>query len=668
MPTSERSKRKRIEENEKQARQCRRLFQFFSRPESPSLSRADESQEEEMCSSPMPLPDIDLLDSTAEPSTPLESRTESSALPNLHDSRTHATSSPVTDRTRNNSGHKMNFDPNWQINRPWLINEVEYSSDGFSFDAMYCSLCRKWDTKGRNNSKVWNTTGCVSTRLDVVTKHESSEMHKDAVFKEMAMDKGIEAAFETMNKKEIQALKDAQKVLYFLIQHNLPYLTLYEPLMDLCIALGATNLQHLPNTKNATYRSAATATEFLDCQAEVVETRVSESIKTSESYGLMVDEYTDISARKHLAMVCRFVDNGASRLAFLQDVKLSNGEAETIYSAMKGYLASKEIPLRKMTSFASDGPAVMVGKRNGVVAKLQHDNPEVLHLHCMNHRLQLAVSKAFKSIPMISNTDELLTALFKYYHYSTVRSESLQAIQNLMRETGELENQNNITVKRAVHTRWLSHEAAVQTVRKLYAPILTDLENAVASGRDKVIRDGKGTPASSLLKMLKNYDKLYFIHLLCDICTSLASLTRTFEREDVDLSIIESRVTATLSTLRKMKERDPPFTSKVPSVAQSLGIATKDDTHQTIQAAKNQFIDNLTSNIEDRLENSSLIDSLSVLNLSAVDPNNLAFYGDAALSSLANHFNLDEELTLHEWSEMKEFLGAAWRCAPQSTC
>jgi hypothetical protein len=33
-----------------------------------------------------------------------------------------------------------------------------------------------------------------------VTRHAVSEMHKDAVFKEMAEDKGIDAAFIEMNK------------------------------------------------------------------------------------------------------------------------------------------------------------------------------------------------------------------------------------------------------------------------------------------------------------------------------------------------------------------------------------------------------------------------------------------------------------------------------------
>ena len=86
----------------------------------------------------------------------------------------------------------------------------------------------------------------------------------------------------------------------------------------------------------------------------------------------MVDEYTDVSAREHLAMVTRYIDQRSAKNTFLQDIHLHNGSADTIYSAMKKFLADKTtIDLNKMTSFDSDGPPVMVGKTNGVVALLE---------------------------------------------------------------------------------------------------------------------------------------------------------------------------------------------------------------------------------------------------------------------------------------------------------
>lgn len=69
----------------------------------------------------------------------------------------------------------------------------------------------------------------------------------------------------------------------------------------------------------------------------------------------------------------------------------------------------------------------------------------------------------------------------------------------------------------------------------------------------------------------------------------------------------------------------------------------------------NNFIDNLTTNMEERMENSTLVDHLSVLNLSTVNQESLTFHGDAAISSLAVHFSMDEDITLHQWSEFKEF-------------
>lgn len=77
---------------------------------------------------------------------------------------------------------------------------------------------------------------------------------------------------------------------------------------------------------------------------------------------------------------------------------------------MKRHLDSASIPIDKMTSFASDGPAVMVGKKNGVIAHLKRDNDSVIHLHCLNHRLQLAVSKVKNYSSCLRN--QLLSVLF----------------------------------------------------------------------------------------------------------------------------------------------------------------------------------------------------------------------------------------------------------------
>ena len=64
---------------------------------------------------------------------------------------------------------------------------------------------------------------------------------------------------------------------------------------------------------------------------------------------------------------------------------------------------------------------------------------------------------------------------------------------------GQLESTSNLTIKKEVHIRWLSYEDTLQTVRKLYVPIVRDMGNAVAEGTYTKIKNGNGIPADSIL-------------------------------------------------------------------------------------------------------------------------------------------------------------------------
>lgn len=229
---------------------------------------------------------------------------------------------------------------------------------------MYCIICIKWNTKSLNGSTIWNKEGCQSFRLDKIKSHETSRMHKQAISMEIKDQTTVTDTLSHQNDKEFAALEDAQKVLYFLISHSLPHTTLFKPLVELCVELGAKNLPYLNKGQNASYTGHSIVNEFLSCQAEVVENRVKHEINTSQSYGVMIDEYTDISGRKHLAIVGKYIHLGSSRLSFLQDIQIPNGTADTIYSSIKSYLNDKAgLKLHKLTSFASDGPTVLWVKK-----------------------------------------------------------------------------------------------------------------------------------------------------------------------------------------------------------------------------------------------------------------------------------------------------------------
>ena len=47
-------------------------------------------------------------------------------------------------------------------------------------------------------------------------------MHEEAIANELATENNLKDNFIQMNANEVEALKDAQKVLHFLIEHHLP--------------------------------------------------------------------------------------------------------------------------------------------------------------------------------------------------------------------------------------------------------------------------------------------------------------------------------------------------------------------------------------------------------------------------------------------------------------
>jgi hypothetical protein len=60
-------------------------------------------------------------------------------------------------------------------------------------------------------------------------------------------------------------------------------------------------------------------------------------------------------------------------------------------------------------------------------------------------------------------------------------------------------------------------------------------------------------------------------------------------------------------------KEDAPFTSRVNCVGETLGIVANGDQLGRIHTARNNFIDNLTNNIEERMENSNLVNHLLTL-------------------------------------------------------
>ena len=108
----------------------------------------------------------------------------------------------------------------------------------------------------------------------------------------------------------------------------------------------------------------------------------------------MVDESTDVSVLKQLAIYGRDVTAGKLKTRYLKIVDIDDGKATTILP----HLESSGKDLNNISSFGSDGASVMIGCCGGVATLLHSLNNEIISVHCICHRLALASGQASNQV------------------------------------------------------------------------------------------------------------------------------------------------------------------------------------------------------------------------------------------------------------------------------
>ena len=425
---------------------------------------------------------------------------------------------------------------------------------------MFCTLCIKHNANSRCMSGVWVTKPCTLLRQDKVRKHANSDMHKGSKEREalaaMALaDGGIEHAFEKTLQIKKKAVKGAMKILYWLSKNEVAHFTKFESLKDLCIELGCTYLKELNVGGNAKYTSHRIISEWLGIMSQIIEQNILMTVRASPAIGLMADESTDISVTKDLILYARVLCRGDVRVFFLKIIKIADGCAGTIENAILTYLEQADIPISRISSFGSDGAAVMVGAVSGVTTRLKRLNPEMLSVHCINHRLALGVSQAANTVPYLKKFEEILISIYKFYHNSAVRQTGLEEIQTIL-------NDPHLKFKLLCSTRWLSRTQAVDAVRKSLCPLLVSL--------DREASERMNATALGLATLCKTHMFISTVMLMSDILSHVNKLSLMFQMETIDFSTVKPLIESCILAVKRLKTNPGPAVKSIDTVITAL--------------------------------------------------------------------------------------------------
>lgn len=125
-----------------------------------------------------------------------------------------------------------------------------------------------------------------------------------------------------------------------------------------------------------------------------IKNQVIEALKTSGKFSLQLDESTDISDEAQLMAYVRYQGATDMQEEFLFCKPFhSHTTGEDIFKMVDSFFQDEGLTWNQCYSVCCDGAPAMFGARKGFTSRVKNVNPEVLVLHCILHRENLAAQR-----------------------------------------------------------------------------------------------------------------------------------------------------------------------------------------------------------------------------------------------------------------------------------
>ncbi|XP_076079341.1 zinc finger protein 862-like [Mytilus galloprovincialis] len=384
------------------------------------------------------------------------------------------------------------FKPHWKTDRQWLQLDEKSS-------VMVCTYCKD-NNKSNNFAK-----GTSNFRLEAIQAHENSQQHKTAslVSTRPAAEKSEAAkAVVKLKAHEYDRMNVLFRNAHAIAKHHLAF-KFYPILCQLDKAKGL--------DVGETYLNDKKAREFVHHIANVSRSQVNELLDASKFISVTCDGTSDFMGDEYESLYVRTSISGKVTDSFFCLGTAESACALDIFSFIKSTFEREDRTSNtdlwtKIVGFGSDGASNMQGKRSGVAAHLREENPEIVIIHCLAHRLELAFKDAIKQIGnrLYEKTTTLLLGLYYFYRKGPKQ-------KKMLKKTFKLLAMSRIMPTRIGGTRWLPHmQRAIGSFIKGYTAIKTQLEtashdNAKAEGLAKIMGDVAVITFIIILKVIKFY-------------------------------------------------------------------------------------------------------------------------------------------------------------------
>ena len=231
-----------------------------------------------------------------------------------------------------------------------------------------------------------------------------------------------------------------------------------------------------------TYRNDKQCKLFIKTIANNERNKIRDYLSEVKFITLLSDGSVDVSVTENEAIYVRCCKEGKVDIFFIEMAAVQRANAQGIFDALRRALTSVDSgvfnnnPLKledKVVCFTGDGASVNSGYQNGVIAKLKQLSQEIIFVHCLNHRLELALKQAMKGHKLYEKINSLLSEIFKFYHTSSLQTENLKTAYEACNVPVQLPH-------RIGGTRWVSHmSGALEQIWKGYKVFVQHLDQVI---------------------------------------------------------------------------------------------------------------------------------------------------------------------------------------------
>lgn len=186
------------------------------------------------------------------------------------------------------------------------------------------------------------------------------------------------------------------------------------------------------------YHNDLSAKQFLNATYTNLIKDVQDTISGCNFISILSDGSTDISVVEQEVVYVRYIkSNGRADTVLVNIVAPEHGHGLGLFEAIKTALLSIGLDFENMRHDQPgpslvcanfDGASVMQGRKSGVVGHILNEIPDIIPIHCIAHKLELAVLDSTKNIPFLKRNEDTMKGIFIMYHASPKKLRGLNEL------------------------------------------------------------------------------------------------------------------------------------------------------------------------------------------------------------------------------------------------